>query len=73
MSPCTARVLTYLKNKANKGVADVRQRDIMAGADVSYGSTHAALRWLESVGVVETLRSTIDKREVGYRLKRIGS
>lgn len=73
MTLCTARVLTYLKSKAAKGMADVRQRDIMAGARVSYGSLHAALRLLEFLGAVETVRSTTDKREVRYFLKKLGS
>jgi DNA-binding MarR family transcriptional regulator len=54
-------------------MADVRQRDIMAGARVSYGSLHAALRLLEFLGAVETVRSTTDKREVRYFLKKLGS
>ena len=73
LRPTTIRVLTCLRTRAERSVADIRQRDIIVEARVSYGSMHAALRKLEEVGLIETVRTGSDRREVRYRLKKAGT
>jgi DNA-binding PadR family transcriptional regulator len=70
MPPTAGRVLDFLEDNAQTGIADVPQSEIMIATGISTGSLYYALRILEKRRRIEVIHEGGDRRRVSYRMNR---